>query len=177
MATYNPDIWQDQMRAAQNGDAGAYKALLTGLRPWLCAYFSRRLKGADTDDLVQMTLMAIHVKRETYDPKAPLMPWLCAVARHKLIDHVRKTKRHIHIELDEDLADESMEPNLAARDVAELLKYLPKDQAEVLRLHKLKELSVEEVSHLTGLSGGNIKVLVHRGLKKLQSLVKGGQDG
>lgn len=168
------------MHRALKGDATAYRALLEGLRPWLVQYFSRRLKGADTDDLVQMTLLSLHEKRHTYDPAAPFGPWLAAVARHKLIDHVRKSGRRVVVELDENLiaadfdsADETASA-MARKDVEVLLKTLPAEQARLIRLHKLSDLSVQEVSDLTGHSVANVKVMVHRGLKKLQALVGGG---
>jgi RNA polymerase sigma-70 factor, ECF subfamily len=176
MATYSQDKWDDWMRAALNGDAQAYASLLAAVSPWLKAYFTRRLKSADTDDLVQMTLLSVHTKRHTYDPAQPFMPWLCAVARHKLIDHVRKSQRHVMIELDDNLADDHLEPSLAARDLAALMKHLPPQQAEVLRLHKLNELSVEDVASLTGLSAANVKVTVHRALNKLKVLIGKGGD-
>ena len=99
------------------------------------------------------------------------------MARHKLIDFVRKSGRHVHVELNEDLGlEDGMQPDLAARDVAVLLAQLPKDQARIIKLHKLDGLSVEEVAGQTGKSASAVKVTVHRGLKKLQSLVgiKGG---
>lgn len=176
MATYSPDDWQGLMRRAQGGDAAAYRDLLTALRPWLLSYIRRRLKGSDGEDLVQMTLLSLHEKRHTYDPAAPFLPWIAAVARHKLIDYVRKAGRHVHVELDEELAIEDgqefyRQPDLAKRDVEVLLEQLPKDQARVIRLHKLDELSVDEVSAATGKSPSSVKVIVHRGLKKLQALV------
>jgi len=36
--------------------------------------------------------MAIHTRRHTYDPAEPLMPWVYAIARYKLIDHLRRTR-------------------------------------------------------------------------------------
>lgn len=173
MATYNTQDWQAWMKAAQGGDANAYRALLAGLRPWLVSYFRRRLLGADVEDLVQMTLLSLHEKRHTYDPGSPFLPWIAAVARHKLIDHVRKTGRHVHVELDEELAGAGgdLPAELAARDVEALLKTLPPEQARAIRLHKLGDLSVEEVSAATGKSASNVKVMVHRGLKRLQGLV------
>ncbi len=167
------------MRAALAGDGKAYRDLLTGLRPWLVSYFRRRLRGSDGEDLVQMTLLSLHEKRHTYDPSAPFMPWIAAVARHKLIDYVRKTGRHVHVELNEDLGlEDGLQPDLAARDVAVLLAQLPKDQARLIKLHRLDGLSVEEVSQATGKGASAVKVGMHRGLRKLQSLVgiKGADD-
>jgi RNA polymerase sigma-70 factor, ECF subfamily len=179
MGTYSQEKWDEWMRAALAGDAAAYGSLLVDITPWLKSYFSRRLRGADTDDLVQMTLLSVHTKRHTFDAEQPFLPWLCAVARHKLIDHVRKYKRHVTIEIDDNLADATtlhdLPPSLADRDLAALMKHLSPEQAEVLRLHKLKELSVEEVSRLTGHSTSNVKVMVHRALNRLKAIV--GQKG
>ncbi|HWU51022.1 MAG TPA: sigma-70 family RNA polymerase sigma factor [Asticcacaulis sp.] len=176
MVTYNPDDWQTWMRAAQGGDAGAYRRLLAALQPWLSAYFRRRLKGdmrgGDSDDLVQMTLLSVHEKRHTYDADAPFLPWIAAVARHKLIDYVRKHGRHVHVELNEALGlDDGMQPDLAARDVRVLLSQLPKEQARIIALQKIDGLSVEEVAAQTGRSASSVKVIVHRGLKRLRALV------
>ncbi|MFT4074135.1 MAG: sigma-70 family RNA polymerase sigma factor [Asticcacaulis sp.] len=180
MPTYSPnDTWQALMRSAQGGDAAAYRTLLESLRPWLVAYFRRRLMGSDGEDLVQMTLLSLHEKRHTYDPSAPFLPWISAVARNKLIDYVRRSGRHVHVELNEELGlEDGMQPDLAARDVAVLLAKLPKDQARLIKLHKLDGLSVEEVSSATGKSASAVKVGVHRGLKKLQAMVgiKGAGD-
>ena len=160
------------MRKAQGGDAAAYRDLLLSLRPWLLSYIRRRLKGSDGEDLVQMTLLSLHEKRHTYDPSAPFLPWIAAVARHKLIDFVRKTGRHVHVELDEGMGiEDGLQPDLARRDVEVLLAQLPRDQARIIRLHKLDELSVDEVAAATGKSASAVKVIVHRGLKKLQALV------
>lgn len=160
------------MQKAQGGDAAAYRDLLVSLRPWLLSYIRRRLKGSDGEDLVQMTLLSLHEKRHTYDPAAPFLPWIAAVARHKLIDFVRKSGRHVHVELDDEMGiEDGLQPDLSKRDVEVLLAQLPKDQARVIRLHKLDELSVDEVSAATGKSASSVKVIVHRGLKKLQALV------
>ncbi|MCA1935450.1 MAG: sigma-70 family RNA polymerase sigma factor [Asticcacaulis sp.] len=176
MSLSQPDLWQQQMHAAQRGDAEAYRALLTALRPWLSAYFRRRLQSPDTEDLTQITLVAVHEKRHTYDPTAPFMPWIAAVARHKLIDHVRKYGRYVHVELNElnepvDEASLGLPATIARRDVQVLLSQLPVDQARVIRLHKVEELSLEDVSRLTGKSVAAVKVIVHRGLKKLRDSV------
>src|SRR5690348_13091262 len=81
------------MLASQRGDAAAYRSLLAKLAPRLRAYYKRRFiaigRGAEeAEDLVQETLLAIHLKRHTYDGDALFTPWLHAIARYKLIDHL-----------------------------------------------------------------------------------------
>jgi len=53
-----------------------------------------------------------------------------------------------------------------------LLQALPEPQRQAIELTKLEGLSIAEASTRTGLSESSIKVLVHRGLKRLSKLVK-----
>jgi RNA polymerase sigma-70 factor (ECF subfamily) len=40
-------------------------------------------------------LLAIHTRQHTYDPTEPLTPWVYAIARYKLIDHLRRTRASV----------------------------------------------------------------------------------
>ena len=62
------------MEAGQNGHGGAYHRLLKEVSEWLTRYFQRRLPAGDVDDAVQETLLAIHRRRHTFDPRCPLKP-------------------------------------------------------------------------------------------------------
>ena len=60
------------MCAAMSGDAGAYKTLLEAVSPVLRASARRNLMrfggtSSDAEDVVQETLLAIHLKRHTWD--------------------------------------------------------------------------------------------------------------
>lgn len=164
--------WQALMRAAQGGDKGAYDTLLRSLSGWLRAYFSALARPADIDDLVQETLLAIHTKRATYDPKYPFMPWLKTIARHKWIDRTRSLVRRSEVDLPDTLALNTAVDAVTARmDVQKLLAGLPDKQARALRLVRVDGLSVEEAAVKSGQSVASVKVNIHRGLKKLMEQV------
>src|SRR5262245_8112992 len=76
------------------GEAGAHASLFRELTGYLRGYFTKRLGRdmSDVDDLVQETLLAIHLKRETYDAAQPFTPWAYSVASYKLIDSYRRKK-------------------------------------------------------------------------------------
>ena len=104
------DPWSKMMRAAMAGDEGAYRRLLTDIgrsvRAMARGAFARaRLGDADIEDVVQETLLAIHLKRHTWDPGQKLGPWAHAIARHKIIDAMRRrgTRRVEPIEDFEDV--------------------------------------------------------------------------
>jgi RNA polymerase sigma-70 factor (ECF subfamily) len=82
------------MRAANAGDEAAYTRLLASLAPVLRAIARRRLAGtrlvSDFEDVVQETLLAIHLKRHTWDETRPFGPWFSSIIRHKLVDAARR---------------------------------------------------------------------------------------
>ena len=84
------------------GDDAAHRAFLTEAAALLRAYFRNRLRGRteDAEDLVQETLVALHTRRDSYDPHYPLTAWLYAIARYRLIDFLRRAKRRAHASLD-----------------------------------------------------------------------------
>src|SRR5260221_14666628 len=96
MTTHEAEL-KTLMLASQRGDAAAYRTLLAKLAPRLRAYYKRRMMGAgcgaeEAEDLVQKTLLAGHLKRHTSDPDPLFTPWPPAIARYKLIDHLRRNK-------------------------------------------------------------------------------------
>jgi RNA polymerase sigma-70 factor (ECF subfamily) len=163
--------------AGLDGDEAAHRAFLSAAATALRAYFRNRLRGApeDAEDLVQETLVALHTRRESYDPAYPLTAWMYAIARYRLIDHLRRTRRrgpHDSID-DHDLGDldGEIEASDARRDVGVLLAKLPAKQRRAIELVKLEEKSVREAADLTGLTESDIKISIHRGMKALMRLM------
>jgi RNA polymerase sigma-70 factor (ECF subfamily) len=124
---------------------------------------------SEIEDLLQETLIALHTRRGSFDRDRPFTPWLFSIARHKLVDHFRRTVRHQAVEgLEDMLVTEGFEQSSnAAIDVERLLQSLPPKQARVIRETKLYGLSVADVAARAGISVSDVKVSVHRGLKTL----------
>ena len=160
-----------------NGDAKAHEALLRLLVPLLRGFYRRRLRGADDDveDMVQETLIAVHTRRATYVRERPFTAWLYAVARYKMIDHLRRVGRLRPIEdYDEWLTAADFEASSIARlDVDDLLQGLPDKQARAIRATRIEGLSVAEAASAEGIGESDVKVSVHRGLKALMGRVQG----
>ena len=164
---------------AQSGDEAAYRHALALLAARVRAYLRRRLSTMpdEVEDLVQETLLALHLQRGTYDPTLPVSAWAIAIARHKLVDLWRRRGRRDDLHLPIDDVDEHRlagEPDDgdARRDLEVLLRELPPAQQQAIVLTKLEGLSVAEAASRTGASEAAIKVQVHRGLKRLAALVR-----
>lgn len=174
---YKTDQWTGWMQEALDGNQKSYHKLLTNLQGWLTAYYRKRVYAADVEDLVQDTLMTLHNKRQTYDPKQPFGPWIAALARYRWIDHLRANSKYANntsFDADEtDMLEAEIQHtpaafNMVGDDVRMFLKKIPTAQAKVIELVKLQEFSIKEAADQTGHSEASVKVMVHRGLKKLQ---------
>jgi RNA polymerase sigma-70 factor (ECF subfamily) len=162
------------MRASLAGDAASYRRLLEELAPALRALIrgaaaQYRLPQADIEDVVQETLLAIHLKRHTWKDTEPLGPWLRAIARNKLIDSLRRRGRASggHVPLDdvlETLAAPEPEPHLSAADTDRMLQAIKGRQREVVRAVAVEGLSAREAAERLGISEGAVRVALHRGL-------------
>ena len=168
------------MTASLQGDSIAHRSLLTALSGHLRSYYKSRLlrsgrPAEETEDLVQEALIVIHTQRHTYDPEQPLTPWVYAIARYKLIDHLRRTRvttSDVPLENADDIL--AADDNAAAEsqlDLAKLLERLPERMRLSLQYVKLEGLSVAEAADRSGMSQSAIKVNVHRGLKILTALI------
>jgi RNA polymerase sigma-70 factor (ECF subfamily) len=168
------------MLASQDGNAASHRALLKRLSGHLRSYYKRKLAtvgkdATEAEDLVQETVLAIHIQRHTYDPAEPLTPWVYAIARYKLIDFLRRTKAsRADVPIDE--ADEVMahDDHAAAEnsyDIRRLVGRLPKKMQCAIEAVKLDGLSVAEAAERCRLSESGVKVSIHRGLKALANLI------
>lgn len=172
------------MMAALGGDERAYSEVLGRLSGYLRGYYKAKLTQAapsagDAEDLVQETLMALHVRRHTYDPEQPFTPWLYAIARYKLIDYLRRTRAlatNMSIDdAEEIIAHDDRAASESSLDLDNLLEQLPPKIQTALRYVKLDGLSVAETAARASMSESAVKVNVHRGMKALSALIARGQ--
>ncbi len=175
---------EDRLRAlfvaGLAGDAPSYRAFLQALGAHLRAFLRGRLSRLpdDVEDVVQEALLAVHNQRHTYDITQPLTAWVCAIARYKLIDFLRRrgVREGLNDPLNEEatfFAHSQIEAADARRDVRKLLARLPERQRLPIQHTRLDGLSVVESAKLTGMSASAVKVGVHRGLKALAAMIRG----
>jgi RNA polymerase sigma-70 factor (ECF subfamily) len=168
------------MLAGLQGDAAAHRSLLSALSGHLRGFYRSRLlragrRAEETEDLVQEALMAIHTRRHTYDPNELLTPWVYAIARYKLIDHLRQTRSRLTDVPIEDASSitayddqTATESNL---DLTKLLRKLPQKVRLAIEYVKVQGLSVAEAADRCGISESAVKINIHRGLKALSTAI------
>ena len=156
------------MRAAIAGDERAYADFLHRTAVLVRGFARRKIVqgGVDPEDVVQETLLAIHVKRHTWRDDAPVLPWVYAIARFKLIDAFRRRGRRVEIEIDE-IAETFAEPEtetVSERDINRVLDSLPPAQRSVVSAVSVEGRSIGETATKFGITETAVRVSLHRGL-------------
>ena len=173
--------------SAQGGDRDAYRTLLTAIVPRIRRFVRGRRGGlgtADIEDLVQDVLLSVHTVLATYDPARPFMPWLLAIARHRIADAARRSARYAREVAVEDLevtfagisanTEEDSPGDLEA--LAAAIRRLPAGQRRAVELLKMQQLTLKEASAVTGTNVGALKVATHRAMQSLRRMLGASTD-
>ena len=174
------DEWTAWMRQAIAGGDEVYHRLLKAITPVLRAASRRGLSRAgqpvdQAEDIVQDILLAVHLKRHTWDVDAPFAPWLFAIARNKLIDALRRRGRRVFVDIDdfsETLADTPPAPTVSAGEVEAQLKTLPQRQRDVLQSIAVEASSIKQTAEKFSMTEGAVRVALHRALASLTAKLR-----
>ncbi|MBI1171010.1 sigma-70 family RNA polymerase sigma factor [bacterium] len=174
------DPWATLLVAANAGDGQAYARFLIAVTPVIRGIVRARGRSLPPDqheDIVQDVLLGLHLKRHTWRQDHPVRPWVYAIARYKVIDAFRKRGAAIHLPI-EDYSDilpaeaeaDPVHRQDEAREVERLLGQLDPRSAEIVRAVSLREESQATVGARLQMSPANLRVTLHRAMKKLGTL-------
>jgi RNA polymerase sigma-70 factor (ECF subfamily) len=166
------------MRAARRGDSAAYARLLTEIAAVLRRYVRVRLArsvraGLEVEDIVQETLIGLHLKRDSWDDTRPIRPWVHAIARYKVADALRRAARDVprhDLPIDawaEVIAAPGSEPPHRERDAERLIAALPRRDRGLVRALALEGLSIRSAAERFAMTEGAVRVALHRARQRL----------
>jgi len=176
------------LAAAQRGDETAFSVLWRDIQPALLRYLwvatgeasagSRATAVIDTaDDVAADTwLDVVRGLRDFKGGEPAFRGWVFTVARHRAVDAGRRAARRPArpvpneelewVSTGDDPADAALEADATSRALA-LIASLPPNQAEVVMLRVVGGLEVAQVAAIIGKRSGAVRVLAHRGLRRL----------
>lgn len=173
-------VWADDMRAGLAGDEAAYRRVLASLAVFLRMQVRQVLNrygqsAADLEDIVQETLLAIHLKRQSWRPAEPFVPWVRAVARNKTIDALRRKGRRVNVPIEdviETLPAEPQAEHLSEHDAVQILSNLNGRQRDIVQSISIDGASIRETAQKYEISEGAVRVALHRGLQALAKIYR-----
>jgi RNA polymerase sigma-70 factor, ECF subfamily len=170
----------ETLRAARTGEPHSVAALWTDLYPRLLTYLMARDRQS-AEDLASETWIKVSRGLPRFEgSEIEFRAWAFTVARHTLIDWHRQRKRRPDLVTDpgnlvvvddpdvENCAIETLQTEAALR----LVRQLPRDQADAVLLRVVAGLDATQVGRIMGRRPGAVRVLQHRGLRRLAALLR-----
>ena len=172
---------QELLLQSLDGDQMAYELFLKEISDLLRIYIRKSQRGNITleklEDLVQEVLMSIHTKLSTYRADLPVVPWVLAIAKNRVIDSSRAERRQsqskflnfeienlFYSKIESDLTDQYS----AQQELENVLSHLSERQRQVLILAKGEQLSILEIAEKFKMSVSSVKVTIHRAIGALR---------
>jgi RNA polymerase sigma-70 factor (ECF subfamily) len=163
------------LSAALRGDTSALTTVFRAYQPALLRYLRGRLADSAEDLAAQTWLDAVRNLDSFAGGPEDFRRWLFTIGRRRAQDELRRRGRRPE--------DVTAHPPDAARDggigagddlarALELVRRLPPDQADAVLLRVVADMDVAEIAQVMGRSEGSVRVLVHRGLRRLREVVE-----
>ena len=125
---------------------------------------------------MQETLLAVHLKRHTWNAREPLEPWVRAIAHHKLVDMLRRRGFHHYLPIDGYFEQFEAQPDASDIAVAnDMLSILTPAARQIVESVSMEGCSAREVGERLGMSEGAVRVALHRALRRLAAAHKQGE--
>ncbi len=134
-------------------------------------------KSEEAEELAQDTFLKAFDKLNSFRSEAKFSTWLYRIAYNAAISMTRKRRLEVHALDDFVITNYSEDDAREDLDVIDLeeqqkmlqtaLETLSNDDYLIINLFYLKEMPVNDISSITGLSAANVKVKLHRIRKKL----------
>ncbi len=167
------------LQAAKAGDEDAFARIWRELNPGLLRYL-RVTASRDAEDLAADTWSRLIRALGSFEgDEDRFRAWLYTSARNRLIDWYRVRARRPEVidhsallAVPSTASVEAEAEERSATDAAlELIARLPHDQAEAVMLRTVAGLSIADVACVMRRSEGAVRVLTHRGLRRLEALL------
>ena len=130
----------------------------------------------DAEDLLQDTYLKLWTKRDDLPPDAQTEAYLITLLRNLYRDQRRLKSNIVHETYEPDKSYEPYEEEEEVLDnraeLQELIEKLPDKQREVMKAHIVEDKTYEEIQRDTGLSNGNIRVIISRAKQTIIKLWK-----
>lgn len=161
---------------AQDGDETAFAVAYRIVQPALLGYL-RGLVGEDAEDVASDAWLEIARDLGRFKGDgAGFRGWTATIARHRALDHLRRQRvRPRAAALDQAALDlpgrhsthEQALESLSTERALELVRALPRDQAEAVLLRVVVGLDGPAAARALGKRPGAVRTAAYRGLKRL----------
>ena len=180
-AESQPDGGDAYLAEAAKGDPCAFGELYERYHIRVYRYVYHRVGSiADAEDITALVFMKALEGLPSYQARrSSFAPWLFRITRNAVVDHYRRRKNQRPLEdLDHEAADgDPLAHALVSerrQELEHLVEHLSVDQREVVLLRYAADLSFAEIAAVMKKKEPAIRMLLHRGLRRLKAVMDDG---
>ncbi len=136
--------------------------------------YSRVGNAPEAEDITSQTFIAAYESLGRYRERGQFSAWLFRIARSKMNDHFRRSRREVGLDAAERMVDVddalgSLIQNEELARLRSLIQKINDDERELIRLRYVAELSFVEMAEVLGKREDAVKKSVYRLLERLKS--------
>ena len=165
------------------GDTQTYSVLVDRYKDMVFSLALKMLRNREeAEEVAQDAFIKAYKKLNKFKGDSKFSTWLYKVVYNTCLDRIKKLKREISVVPMEEITERQLKTVDNALDLMEkqertemiqkCLNLLSADESALLNLFYFDELSLQEISKITGTGSNNLKVKLFRSRKKLGSILK-----
>lgn len=169
---------ENLLKKAQKGDREAFGFIFDEFSSKIYKFvFYKTGHKEVSEDILADTFVKAWVKISQINSSKALSGWLYQVAKNNIIDYYRVKKETVALEEVENILEDPYNAidrvnlSMEQEKVIELLKDLPREQAQVLQYRFIDDLDNSEIAELMNKNEGAIRVIQHRAILNLKQLL------
>ncbi len=167
------------VRGVLNGNTQAFSFLIKKYEK-LVFHMINKLVDKDEiiEELAQDVFMKVHEKLPGFRFESKLSTWIGTIAYRHTINHLRKSKKMVFKEIEEDMEENYFKDEVTpaqqfeSKDVSQFIKahieLLPSHYRNILYLYHIEEMTYPEIVEITELPLGTVKNYLFRARKLLK---------
>lgn len=159
-------------------DAGAFGELYERYYVRVYRYIYHRVgHTSDAEDITALVFMKALEALPSYRPRHNgFAPWLFRIARNAVVDHYRRRRKQNPLDaFEHHAADADPIGHVLGRErqaeLHSLMTELSSDQRDVVLMRYAADLSFPEIAATLGKKEPAVRMLLHRGLRKLKAVM------
>jgi RNA polymerase sigma-70 factor (ECF subfamily) len=144
------------------------------LKPIYRYFYFRLGNTADAEDLTSQVFLKAYQDLPRYQNRGNFSGWLFTIAHSRVVDFYRKSGREVSLDagplvsLDPDPLTQAVE-STQMRQVMDIMRSLPENEQELLRLRFAAELNYREIGQVVHRSEGAVRKSIVRLIERLQA--------
>lgn len=165
METPDKDVATNLLRQMAGGSEPALQSFYQLFHARVYAFALRRLGNpTDAADILNEVMLQVWRSAALFEGRSQVSTWLLGIAHHKIIDNIRRNKRHVHEDIDPEWQDEvsttAIDMVAEIQDAQQLRKCvdgLSDTHRLIVHLAFFEDLGYEEISEIAECPVGTVK--------------------